>query len=240
MSKDYRTKRPHPRNPDKYVIGGEQFSAKADVRQRGQQILKDTQVGAWVTGKDFKFLKHLLEGYRAARGRAPLGIVGVDVERNSIGCWKGFRAHYEDGTAGDISYINAANALGGYDVHPAQVKAAMRQAVEPQIVEFRYSEIARGADPDFAMSAEVDHRPPNEFAGIVEGFLKACNASLAEIELEKRPGFRGSFLPEPWSSRFEEFHREHAVVKLLTEREHRIRTGESATARASRRRSDAS
>ena len=208
----------------KYEIAGEAFTSKKAVRLHGQKILRNTPVGEWVTGQDFSFLKELFERYREARNRESKAVVGIEVEPNTIGSGKGFKAYYEDGTAGDISYINAANSLNGYDPHPSQVKAAMREAVVPQIMSFRYEEISRGIDPDFAMNAEVDHLEPREFCELVEAFLKAEGITLHDIELEKIPNFRGSFLPEPLAERWRQFHGEHARLELVAIDEHKHRT----------------
>lgn len=212
----------------KYCVAGEGFSSKKAVLTRGQGILQATPVGAWVKGQDLAFLQELLERYREARRRGECkAIVGVEVEPNSIGSWKGFRAHYADGTSGDLSYRNAANSLNGYDPHPAQVRAAMREAVSRQILDFRYEEIGRGEDPDFAMNSglsEVDHCTPWQFCDLVDAFLEGLGITFQDIELEKHTGFRGSFLPKPLARWWKAFHREHAVLELITKEEHQRRT----------------
>jgi hypothetical protein len=192
----------------KYVLAGEHFATKKALTERVRAILHG--VRGPVTGQDFALLSVLVSHHPSHFNKRvdELAALYVTPLAGGAGRLDMIRA---DGTRVDLSYKKCIDTFTGMDTRPLSVKQAMRWAVQDQIEEFRCSQPVEEA---CAPGVEVDHEYPWTFDRLVKDFCKEEGIDLTGIPLEGRPGW-ASDLAEPFGTRWQEYHRKHARLRLL-------------------------
>lgn len=136
---------------------------------------------------------------------------------------KGFWAERVDGTETDWSFIACLRA----PTHKAEVTAALRVLIAPQIREFRAHAYAggltklpcaiTGIDVPFAES-HVDHQPPDHFASLVQRFFESVGIKIADVAVV--PTIDGvtynSLVDEELARRWIDFHARNARLRITT------------------------
>jgi len=194
----------------KYVIAGEAFATKKGLAARVRNILHESPLGP-VQGQDARFLKALFPWHPNPAKRAD-EIACVFVGRSELGS-RCFLLVRRDGTVCDASYKKPLQALTNLPVRKISVVQAMRAAIQVQVNEFR----AEHPDPELAYSDAyvVDHEFPRTFKRLVEVFLSEQGFEFNDIQLVSKDYHAGAELPEPMRSKWNEFHRKHAQLRLL-------------------------
>jgi hypothetical protein len=213
----------------KWTLGGIEFWRKKDIDEFTKYLKGVYPVGRPRRGQDKLVMIDLFTAYDENRGEYDPDnpIVKVCVRRNLDGPGIGFRVYYADGTAKNPSVPNAITSLGGRDISWRRYASAARATIQWQIDDFRMEERERGVDEHFAMTAHVDHLPPNEFHDILIGFLEEWEVSHREIEFETSDYNRDvNWFCQPWRGRFEVYHAGRADLQLLTKKEHEEVTAE--------------
>ncbi len=194
----------------RFVIAGEAFTSKKALAERVRGILHGSPLGP-VRGQDARFLKAFFRWHPNPDKRAHK-IVEIIVGSSAVGS-RCFLLVRHDGSVTDASYKKPLQVLANAPVHKISLAQAMRAAVQPQINEFRAAHPA----PELAYSDAyvVDHEYPRAFKRLVEVFLSEQGFEFDDIELVSKDFQAGSELPEPLRSRWCEFHRKHARLRLL-------------------------
>jgi len=195
----------------KFIIAGERFASKKALASRVRHILHESPLGA-VHGQDARFLKAFFRWHPNPAKRAH-EIAHVLVGRSELGS-RCFLLMRHDGTVCDASYKKPLQALSNAPVRKINVVQAMRAAIQDQINGFR----AEHPDPELAydtLNYHVDHEYPRTFKRLVEVFLSEQGYEFNDIELRSKDYQAGAELPRPLRSRWCEFHRKHARLRLL-------------------------
>ncbi len=195
----------------KYVVGGEGFANKKALTERVRHILHQSPLGP-VHGQDGRFLRAFFRWHPNPAKRAH-ELAEVRIGRSELGS-RCFLLVRRDGTVCDASYKKPLQALTNLPVRKISVVQAMRAAIQDQINEFR----AHHPDPERAYDTtnwQVDHEYPRTFKRLVEVFLSEQGLEFNDIEPASKDFQAGAELPEPLSSRWSEFHRKHARLRLL-------------------------
>ena len=201
-----------PRVRDKFVIGGERFATKKAVEERVRGILHNAPLGQ-LQGADRIFLTAFFSLHPNVK--KALFIEEVYVALHPMG-HRTFEVELTSGKRLDISYKKPLRALTGLDSHKADVLLAMRQAIHPQILAFR----VRAQDGIvFGEDRVVDHKWPDTFDALVKRFLEAEGVTFSDVVLIGGPNRLGKELADRWHKKWTEFHREHAVLRLVDRRE---------------------
>lgn len=193
---------------DKFIIAGEGFATKKAVTERVRGILNGGDIGR-VGAADERFLKSFFSLHPNPDKRTDQ-IIEVWIRKNPGGSGNGFVIVRHDGSYTDISYQKPLRELTGLDSHRSDVLLAMREAVDPQIVEFRLSHGLLVVGDDMV----VDHEYPRTFDALVKSFLYERGVKFSDVHLYSSDGVLGRELSPGFKESWQEFHRENAVLRL--------------------------
>lgn len=177
-------------------LGPYSFPTKRDAELHLKQLLRTAPRDAPLHPDDEAMLRDLVARHPDAAEKIGSGIRAITVRVFEYGspC---FWIHHDDGPGTDFSYRRALSAPS----RRADVMAAMRALVEPQIQEFldgaafpvrcRYSGalLHRG-------EGEVHHAGPHPFAVLVERFLSRNGLSFDDVALVSAPAAAGRALAD--------------------------------------------
>ena len=153
-------------------------------------------------------------------------VVGFIKRRNPMNprSWTLY-AILEDGQEVDFSYRKSVlNMFGNYDKR-MNIYYAFRRAIEDQIMEFKKSRMFGNyviTDDGKLLPPEkthVHHDPP--FEVLVERFLSEKKLKLEDIPIKESPdGIQYTIADEALLKEWQEYHRKHAKLILLSKEEH--------------------
>jgi hypothetical protein len=192
----------------KYVLAGESFATKKALTERVRSILHN--VRGEVRGQDFALLAALVSWHPTPHAKRVDEISELRITPLSGGAGR-LDVVRSDGTTCDVSYKKCIDNFTGLDTKPLSIKQAMRWAIQDQVEAFRSSQ-----PPEIAYmpGMEVDHKYPWTFSRLVADFCAAEGIRIRDIELIGQPGW-ASELDEPLATRWREYHRQHAKLRLL-------------------------
>lgn len=130
----------------------------------------------------------------------------------------------KDGSVTDFSFLGAINGAN----QRSDVLQALRYVVQPQIIEFREAEFAKGSPvcplsgkPLYPKTCHVDHERPFSFSWLVDRWLQSNRLEFKDIFLEpSKDGCIGSRLSDSCQKdSWERFHKQHARLRLLAAEE---------------------
>lgn len=202
-----------------YILGGKVFCTKSAIKDRCSAILKAGEIKP----ADHAFLSDLLQMHPDAKEKIGPGIgyfyVGVNREYGS----HGFFLRRRDGSRVDFSYRACLNP----PTLVADARKAMRDAVAYQVADFKTRAFSGGevrcalsGIPVTPETCEIDHVRP--FCQIRDAFLGAEGLTLEKVVVRPSKLMEAmSYLEdEGLSRRWEEYHRAHARLRVLSKEEH--------------------
>ncbi len=208
-----------------YAIGPHVFHSLGRAQEHAQRILKRGTPEAPLAGSEFAFMRALLERHPNAARKAGAGVDSIFVRVN----WK--TAEYEnrcfwlrriDGSETDFSYTECIAPTD----HRSHFLRAARLCIHYQIQEFRDAERARLGETtvcplsgrEFAIAtSHVDHQFPNTFEVLIDRFISERSINIDDVEIISgwHDGIHHEFADSRLASSWKEFHRAHAVLRLL-------------------------
>ncbi len=208
-----------------YQIGPHTFRGLPQITKHARLILQRAEPGNPLAARELEFVVALLQRHPGVKRKTGAGIKEVFVRVN----WKTegyenrcFWIRRIDGSETDFSYTECINPTD----HKSKFIAACRVVIRSQIKAFRESEVNRiGAQAicpvtgrEFSTSdGHVDHEYPNTFESLIEEFIEtnAVDITTVEIITGNDGQLYDVFASESLASSWAEFHRAHAVLRLL-------------------------
>jgi hypothetical protein len=208
-----------------YKIGPHTFAGLPRVKDHARKLLARAIPEQKLEGRELEFIMGLLDRHPGVARKTGCGIESIFVRVN----WK--TEQYEnrcfwikrtDGTETDFSYLECITPTD----HRSKFLTACRVAILPQIKAFRETELARLGTTalcpvtgrEFVVAnGHVDHQYPDTFESLVDQFIEEQLIDISVVEItsgqdgQLRDRFASSSLAQCWC----EFHRVHAVLRLL-------------------------
>lgn len=199
-------------------LGNHHFPTKTAARERVREILWNRPRGNILTGEDSEIVIALAKRHPRAQDKLGVGVSYVSVITVERGA-PGFCITRLDGTEKTFSY---KPCLDGEDSHRTQVIAAMRRAVDPQIIRWRRAQFA--VHPTYTCrhtgkllrndpNTETDHVSPT-FIELAEEYVASVGGFEA-IGLYDTDAHRGQALDEQHRVQFGRLHYGRAIVCLV-------------------------
>lgn len=197
-------------------IGAYAFPTKRAAQSEIRRILHDTPLGQRLVGAEAELITALVGLHHKADEKIGSGIGWIEVRQIEYGA-KGFWIIRTDGSVDDFSYRTALNGAGS---HRSECLRAMRFAIRDQVTEFRRSAFNEGPricpltgqplynDP----TTHVDHI--TEFSSIADVFA-AVLGGYPVIPITTSMTHPGPALTEPCLTLWQDFHREHAQLRIV-------------------------
>ncbi len=213
-------------------IGGTTYPSKAAAELYARRILNDSPLGD-VPDEHLRFVWGLLRLHPAFPRKDGCGTKMLQIRENLPYGTRSFWIVRQDGSETDFSYRECLYP----STHPQKIAAAFRAEVSEQIIRFRDAELAAGRccavtgapiDPD---DYEVDHVSPDTFAALLTEFLKSQKIDIADVRVHESDGQTKPMLQDRLlSSRWQDFHRSRARLRLLSREGHRTITRQGGVA----------
>ncbi|MCE7525103.1 DUF3223 domain-containing protein [Alloalcanivorax xenomutans] len=210
-----------------YIIAGEKFKTKDDLKTRCREILANTTDGQYVSEQSLPFLIELFQYHDEWSRKKGDGICGISAQMTTHGT-RCFVLVRKDRTSIDISFPHAIRCIpgsrqGGLLPQPLRdFRSAARSAIESQIQEFRNEHLAltpvclitnielhRG-------NCHVDHTPPRTFDTILFEFCRKEKINPLNVEIGSLGGTVAVFEDEALKCNWQSYHRENADLRLLS------------------------
>lgn len=210
----------------RFVLGGELFPTKTSVLERCKKIRGPYKPGVprrIVDPQEVAFLQDLLKLHPRSEKKRGVGIRGFRVAADSqMGVC--FWVDRIDGTSTDFSFNECLSGGNRW----ADFRAAARKAVLDQVLDFKMKNLVYGETRCAASGAllepgstHVDHEAPRTFEVLLDEFLTETGLDWNSVRVSS--GVDGSTVKEFLDSRLREswsqFHRERAVLRLVTRTE---------------------
>ena len=208
------------------IVGTQEFSSMASCRKAVQKVLNSPDCGSELVGEDFIFIMALLNCHPRADYKIGCGIKGIFVELTRYGR-RGFYALRNDGTRTDFSYLQCISPSS----QAGKVRVACRSAIRSFVVKFRDNYFSTKQTRVCPKTGElifkgncVVHHDVNSFEKIFSDWVKEKGIDLGAVKLG---GFEDNcesvyFLDKVVEMSFIDFHNERAVLKILSEKGHKL------------------
>jgi len=215
---------PAPRQNAKYLIADIPFRTKRDIAKYVCSIVESYADDTPLTHDDFVFMRSLLNGHPDMLIKVGCGVADMFIRVAPIygGNTRCFWLSRSDGSSTDFSWREC--------IYPTplkqRVKRAFRNAVDDQVYSFKRLYFDNTDDPQCALSDEriefvgshVDHIPPDDFDDLTKRFLFDERLRFDQVVvISTEDGqFGDSLADEDLSRRWQEYHREHAHLRVVS------------------------
>jgi hypothetical protein len=215
----------------RFYLGKHEFRHKKDAIEKVRAIKDKYSPGQTLSAEDFEFVLCVLHLHPEAEEKVGCGVVSIQVESNgsSDRTGYGFWVTRQDGTRQDFSYRKCLT--------PATDRAKVLQALRTEIVAQKLALVQQAFQGSFVCvcpvtgkkftvdNAEVDHEDP-QFKTLVETFCRIHALTLEAIPLKSRVvgDFSQLLQDRTLAWEWQEFHREHARMRVLSVEGHRMVT----------------
>lgn len=199
---------------------------KKELQQHFSKILQGATVGERLEAHHGELID-LLRRHPSADEKIGAGVLYFYVDTIPPYGSRGFACVRVDGTKADFSY---RKCLDGEPKRKALTTRAFRNEVFEQINSFKHGSLATGLATCAATGkkvdwadADVDHAPPTTFAKLMRDFLVGESLSPEDIDVFTTDGgvtfcVRDELLRDRWR----EYHREHAKLRILSKKAHKL------------------
>ncbi|MFG1880163.1 DCL family protein [Sphaerisporangium sp. NPDC049003] len=210
-----------------FWIGVRRYPTKGAAEEAIRGVLSRYEVGDVVNQEaDDLLLRDLLDMHPEADAKIGSGVDCFRVMRTPRGNYKGFLVVRTDGSSIDFSYQSCLKP----PTHEQRVKAAMRTEVRPQVnafFELRKSAGTLVSDqsgtPLATDGTHVAYFRGPSFLDIAVQFADAAGGwDVFQLTPTTEPGL-AVFADSGLAARWHAFHREHAILGLLSAAENRRR-----------------
>jgi hypothetical protein len=170
------------------IVGDLEFRSKKEAKEFFRTIRNRYSDGTRIAPEDDGHLRSMVAIHPEAETKEGCGIAYFTVETDTrFGRTRHFLIHRTDGSYTDISFHSA---IDGRNERKDRLES-LRQAVMPQVVDFKNRSFDRGEDmicplsgrPITPESYHVDHTPPHTFQQLVDGWLKEESLLLTDVAI---------------------------------------------------------
>jgi len=224
-------------------LAGVTYPRKKDVEARAKQILRDTPVHACLEGDDRAFMVALLNHHYLVKEKIGSGVKDIFVGKQPGRDAKRFLLRRTNGVIVDFSYRKCLRPPTRREHFAEACRAAVQGQVDafkthafrplpvkgdPTADVFTFDPNRFRLEPTSkvpcALTGElvswkechVDHAPPNEFAKIVDDYIKEHQIDINQIQLlGAEDGFSRRCFQYEEERRFAAFHKERAVLQIV-------------------------
>ena len=218
-------------------IAGKTFAKKGDASKWFKELLNSRAYGERIEGADHEMLMGLLMRHPDLEEKVGCGVDFFFVDKSPGFSTPCFWIKRKDGSTVDFSAKHCLDQKG--KSADQEFSGACREAVK-QMIEIAKSDYERDHDGVFVCERtgkkltrdeiHADHQPP--FDELVRWFKKQEKVNLLDPSLYE-PGRPGSPDPTRLNSdlraRFQEFHREHAEIRMVARVENLRNASKQAT-----------
>lgn len=206
------------------TIAGTTFATKDGLRKHIRGIVDHYRDDEPIGPDDLAFMTALLERHRWRDEKIGSGIAGMTVRVNAPFPQRGFWITRVDGTRTDFSWVECVDASS----KRKDVLDAMRAAIADQKAAFREAFFSAPGlatcpltgEPITRDDCHVDHEAPDTFESLAGRFIAENAVNIEGVNIdgygdgELFKSFRDDDLRIAW----QEFHRAHARLRLLSKR----------------------
>jgi Protein of unknown function (DUF3223) len=199
-------------------LGGTYYNKK-EAKAHAQAIVAASSDGHVLTGENHSFMLDLVDHHPEAPEK-----IGTGVERfviRFIPPWKGLHVIIirTDGSETAFSWNKSISNRTKW----ADFAAAARFTVMDQIIAFRKKAFSGGGlvrcpvhgDIILPDTCHVDHEYPNTFTAILQEFIGTSDWTAVQI-VDALGGIGKAFGDAEYAARFAEFHRQRAVLRVVS------------------------
>ncbi len=168
-----------------YKIGNYQATSKKKIQEKAKEILYQGSLNSKLEGINFEFMISYFQTFHIdwylKKGKGVESILRI--KEPKYGKYRAYKIERKDGTSTDISYIiNNIQKKNYY----REFKQAMRELVEPQIIEFRNNTFKNinnltcpiNKEIIFKYNSHVHHDNPS-FDELIKSFIKKFDIRLS-------------------------------------------------------------
>jgi hypothetical protein len=205
-----------------FILGPCRFPTKKAAIQAVRDILHTSKICAPLTGLEAELIAALAGQHHDAANKIGPGITRIDVRTMDSGS-RSFWITRADGSLENFSY---RKCFEGQRTPRATALAAMRKAIEPQILSFRREEFYRARSAGERLvcpltgnalaedqSTHVDHHG-EEFAALAERFAQPYGG-LEQIPTRTADDYGDEISDDSIFDAWDAFHRSYAQLRLL-------------------------
>ena len=203
-----------------YILGGVAFKTKAAIKEYAQQYLNKQYSGKFIDDAVILDLVRFHPDYAEMSGDELCKVRVASPPKFKTFCFWVVRPNGESDSAG-LKYmlqgLNSKPAAIRVNAVLADLRNAMRQAVQPQIDEVRRTWEGKGP-------CEVDHVFPRTFSTLLLQWLQQMEIDGSTVSVERVGPATFRLLERSMEDSWVAFHRENAVLEAIPKEEHAVRT----------------
>lgn len=207
-------------------VGNVEFKTKSAAESFIKDIKAKYKSGDSLSQDDFDFILELIKLHPNASAKIGSGISSIEIRQNNMGNATAFYIVRSDGTDTDFSYKKCLNGETGL---LQQFTKAAREAVSPQIVDFREEYFRKHQDSSGQIlcsvtqkkvgrnDVHVDHHPTS-FQKLVGVFLATNEIALEVVKYKGQEDGdeRLSYADQPLKEKFASYHKQNAELRLIS------------------------
>lgn len=202
-------------------VAGRLFRTKADLENHIRSIVAKYPHEKPMAAEDVAFMVEVFKRHYRWGEKRGAGVAGMVTRRvySATGASTGIVLKRVDGTEVDISWV-VCLMPGGRPKPKRDLSVAARYEVLAQRNDASHS-VPHGApcplcgQPLASGDRHVDHAPPHTFEGLLDFWLIEEGLSYQDIEVEDVGVADAQFTDRLLAARWQEFHREHAVLRVI-------------------------
>lgn len=204
----------------KYLINGVEFNSLKAIKQYVKKISQDN-IGRCLPVDQFVFMLELLKRHTQATQKIGVGVISIFVGK-APPPWNNdcFYARRVDGSVTDFSYLECITpSTARSDFTVCCRNTAAEQIVDFKVNAFRHTNELPSAISGTLMTwdtCHVDHDVPI-FSEIVNQFIELMHIDVSKIEFIRGDNLSMlSFVDKELECKWQTFHREKAVLRIIT------------------------
>lgn len=206
-----------------YVILGEVFPRKGDLRDRIRAILHSYLYGQTLSAEHQAFMLEVLQNHPDYLGKVRGGVEYITTRLNPVYGQPEFYLHRVDGTGTEFSFEKCLRPNSALQ----EFKRACRVAIADDIIEFKLRQFRENAALTCPFTGElltldtahVDHAPPKTFDVIVHQFIDSLGFDVDTVAVTGN-GEDGEtcryFTEDSFRVLWVNYHRREATLRVVS------------------------
>lgn len=209
-------------------IGEFEFKTKSTAENFIKNIKAKYKPNSYLDKTDFDFIFELIKLHPNANEKIGSGISSIQIRLNKMGNATAFYIIRSDKSETDFSY---KKCLNGQDGLLKQFTIAAREAVSPQIIDFKKKYFSKHQNANGQITCpitrkkvnreqvHVDH-DPTSFQKLVNAFIATNKIALDVIKYtgQKDGDERLSFADESFKKQFDLYHKQNAELRVISKK----------------------
>lgn len=197
---------------------GRIFKTKGALVDAIRSINNSAALNQPMRQEDQEFLLDVLRHHHDWHAKSGAGVQHLEVRMNegTFGSTRGLYIRRVDGSEVDISWVVALKP-GGKSSHKESACAAARREILDQTLAARKEQEGGNCSLcglPLLDKTHVDHMHPNTFDSIFSDFLLSEGIAYQDVDVADM-GIYAVFADKELSKRWQEFHRDRAVLRLI-------------------------